>query len=177
LIIGLSAGNIFARNSYTSQDSQAQYTTNALAGQTNVNTQAGTSASKDNIQGNVQIVKLHVQGSNYVLEPSSVKVGIPVRLEADISRMPGCSKDVVISAFGVRKYFSQNDNIVEFTPDKTGKIYIACSMNMYTGYFEVLKSDGTSDPNAQTQVQVQAAAPRSSGGSCGAGGGGCGCMG
>jgi uncharacterized protein len=131
-------------------------------------------AGTNNNPTNVQVVKLHVQGGSYVLEPSKLKKGIPVRLEADMSRMPGCSKDVVISAFGVRKYFTQGDNVVEFTPDKTGTINIACSMNMYRGTFEVVNPDGTSDPNAVVQSQN---VPVASGGSCGASGGGCGCGG
>ena len=66
----------------------------------------------------VQIVKMKVEGRNYVLEPSSFKEGIPVRIEADMSKFVGCSQSVVISAFNVRKTLSSSDNIIEFTPDK-----------------------------------------------------------
>lgn len=121
-----------------------------------------------NQNGNVQVVKLSVSGGNYVLEPSQFKKGIPVRIEADTSKMPGCSKSVVISAFGVSKTFSSGNNIVEFTPDKAGTFNIACSMNMYRGTFTVLESDGTKSNYAEQQIN--------SGGSCGMGGG-CGCGG
>lgn len=119
--------------------------------------------------GNMQIVKIHVEGSQYVLEPSSVKKGIPVRLEADISKMPGCSKGIISSELGIRKTFSSSDNIVEFTPDKAGTFSIACSMNMYTGSLTVLESDGSKSSYVQT--------PTPSGATCGTGGGGCGCGG
>src|SRR3989339_1930213 len=89
------------------------------------------SGSKDN--GNVQIVKLKTEGSGYVLEPSTFKKGVPVRIEADMSKMLGCSRTVVISAFNVRKTVSNSDNIIKFTPDKAGTFNIACSMNMYRG--------------------------------------------
>ena len=118
--------------------------------------------------GNVQIVKLRVQGSNYVLEPSTLKKGIPVKIEADVSQMPGCSKSVIISEFNIRKTISNSDNFIEFTPDKSGTFNIACSMNMFRGTFTVLESDGS---------KVAYVQPIATGSSCGAGGGGCGCGG
>ena len=117
----------------------------------------------------VQVVKLSVVNGQYVFEPSSVKKDIPVRLEADISKMPGCSKSVISSELGIRKTFNSNDNTLEFTPNKAGNFYFACSMNMYKGNLIVLESDGTKSNYIQT--------PQSSGGSCGSGGGGCGCGG
>ena len=78
----------------------------------------------------VQLVKLRVEGGNYIMEPSTLKVGVPVRVEADINKMPGCSKSVVISAFNIRKNLYDGDNFIEFVPDKAGKFNILCSMNM-----------------------------------------------
>lgn len=119
--------------------------------------------------GSIQVVKLSVQGGSYILEPSQVKKGIPVRIEADISKMPGCSKSIVISAFGIRKTLTASDNIISFTPDKAGTFNIACSMNMYRGVFTVLENDGTKSAYVDTSAPT--------GSSCGAGGGGCGCGG
>ena len=88
--------------------------------------------------GNAQVVKLWVEGGNYVLSPAEFKKDVPVRIEADISRTPGCSRSIVISAFNVRKIVSEADNVIEFTPTKTGTFNIACSMNMYRGTFTVV---------------------------------------
>ncbi len=118
--------------------------------------------------GDIQIVKIHVEGAQYVLEPSNVKKGVPVRLEADMSRMPGCSKGIIGAELGIRKTFSSGDNTLTFTPNKAGTFYIACSMNMYKGTLTVLDSDGTKSNYIQQ--------PLASGSSCGAGGG-CGCGG
>jgi plastocyanin domain-containing protein len=87
--------------------------------------------------GEVQNVKLSVSGAKYILTPSVLKKDVPVRMEADLNTLKGCSRDVVISAFGVRKYVNEGDNIITFTPTKTGTINIACSMNMYRGTFTV----------------------------------------
>ena len=88
-------------------------------------------------EGQIQVVKLYTEGDNYVLEPSTLKIGIKVRLEGDISRLPGCSRAVVIPEFNVRKNFKTTDNFVEFTPNKAGTFNIMCTMNMYTGTFKV----------------------------------------
>jgi len=117
--------------------------------------------------GDVQIVKMHVEGSQYVFEPSNVRKGVPVRLEADISKMPGCSKSIISSELNIRKTFNSGDNTLEFVPSKAGTFYIACSMNMYRGTLTVLESDGSKSNYVQT--------PGPSGASCGSGGGGCGC--
>jgi len=83
--------------------------------------------------GDVQVVKMYVSGANYIFEPSSVVKERPVRIEADMTRMPGCAKSVIGSEIGLRKTFSSRDNTFTFTPTKAGTFYIACSMNMYTG--------------------------------------------
>ena len=101
---------------------------------------------------NVQIVKLSVQGGSYVMSPSAVKKGIPVRFEADMTKLPGCSRSIVISAFNVRKTLSEGNNVIEFTPDKAGTFNIACSMNMYRGTFTVLEDDGTKPVYVEQQL-------------------------
>jgi len=85
----------------------------------------------------VQIVKLSVENGQYVMNPSQVKRGIPVRIEADVTKMPGCSKSFVIPSFNVMKVFTSTDNTVEFTPDKAGVFNVMCSMNMYKGTLTV----------------------------------------
>jgi hypothetical protein len=152
----------------------------------NANTPTNTATT-----GDVQNVKLSVSGGSYVLTPSVLKKGVPVRMEADLATVRGCSRDVVISAFGVRKYVKDGDNIITFTPTQTGIINIACSMNMYRGTFTVVD-----DGSASTGANLQAASPAvqsqttpttatldstpntgGNGGGCtmGANGGGCGC--
>lgn len=135
---------------------------------------SGSSITEDTLgsKGEVQVVKLSVENGRYVMNPSEIKKGIPVRIEADMSKMPGCSRSIVIPSFNVRKNFASESNTVEFIPDKAGTFNIACSMNMYRGTFTVLENDGS-----QPVYVEQASA--SSGGICGASGGsgGCGCGG
>ncbi len=153
--------------------------------------------------GEFQDVKLSVSGSNYILTPSTLKKGVPVRMTADLATLKGCSRDVVISAFSIRKYVKDGDNVITFTPTQTGIIKIACSMNMYRGTFTVVDvatdsattntqgvpSSTTIQDNTQTALSGSEntdtapthtcgmAGSGGCGGSCGASAGGCGCGG
>ena len=117
-----------------------------------------------------QEVALTVQGANYYPNPIRVKIGVPVRLVADMNSVTGCSRSIVIPDFGVSKTVSAGDNIIEFTPDKSGTFGFSCSMNMYRGTIVVENADGTVAANTGT-------APKAVAGSCGMGSGGCGCGG
>lgn len=118
----------------------------------------------------VQVVKLSVLGGNYVLSPSSLKKGVPVRLEAD-SSVSGCARSIVISAFNVRKTVSASNNVIEFVPDKAGTFNIACSMNMYRGTFNVLDESGGSAKYVEPKTASVSATCSSNGaGGCGCGG-------
>jgi hypothetical protein len=122
--------------------------------------------------GEYQQATLSIKNYKYVVEPAVLKKGIPVRMTVDLKTVVGCATDVTIPEFGVRKYVKQGDNVITFTPTKTGTIKIACSMNMYFGSFQVVD-----EANLDAPAEVQASVPQSAGGSCGAGGGGCGCGG
>jgi plastocyanin domain-containing protein len=145
----------------------------------------GNASSTGNIifnsKGDVQIVKLSVENGNYVLNPSQVKMGAPVRIEGDLANMPGCSKSFVIPSFNVRKTFTSTDNIVEFTPDKAGVFNVMCSMNMYKGALTVLEGDGSKSNYVESSSSSTPSSSGSTGGSCGmkttGSTGGCGCMG
>lgn len=123
--------------------------------------------------GDYQTVKLSFKNYRYELSPSTLKKDVPVRLEVDLDTVGGCMRDVVISSFGVRKYVRSGDNIIEFTPDKSGTFNIACSMNMGRGTFSV--ADNSGEVSNYKEAPIEA-------GSCGSdgdedGSGGCGCGG
>lgn len=128
----------------------------------------GVAIASGNGNSDVQVVKLYVQNGDYVLEPSEFKQGMRIRLEADMTKMPGCSRSIVIPAFGISKTVTTSDNSIEFVADKAGTFNIACSMNMYRGSFTVLDNNGKKIDNVEKQSGV--------GASCGVGGG-CGCGG
>ncbi len=86
-----------------------------------------------------QEVKLTFDAKGYVVTPSTVTKGVPVRMDVDLGTVKGCMRTVVIDAFNVRKTVKDGDTIIEFTPTKSGPIQIVCGMNMGKGSFTVLE--------------------------------------
>jgi len=123
----------------------------------------GTTFTTTN-SGDTQIVKVSFKNYAYVMEPSTVKKGVPVRMEFDLDTVVGCMRSVVISSFNVRKNLVIGDNTLEFTPNKSGTFWITCSMNMGRGQFTVEDSPGVKPVYVQEEPDV---------GSCGGASGGC----
>jgi hypothetical protein len=168
-VIVLSATNIFAQNG-------GVFVSGAKIGTNTDKTVLPSNTGTASTSADVQIVNMKVSGSQYILTPNVVKKGVTVRLVADMSSMPGCSKAFTIPDFGVQKYFSASDNTVEFTPTKDGTFKVACTMNMYRGTFAVT-DDGIANAQTTASITTQTAAAASGpAGTCGAGGG-CGCGG
>ena len=83
--------------------------------------------------GNGQEVRIEVRGG---YSPSAVKVkrGLPVRLIFDRQETSGCSEEVVLGDFGIRKFLpAQQQTTVEFTPEKAGTYEFTCGMGMLRG--------------------------------------------
>ena len=94
--------------------------------------QAGTAQAKG-----VQVVKLSFDDKGYVVTPSTVTKGVPVKMEVDLDTVKGCMRTVVIDAFNVKQTVKAGATTIEFTPSKSGAIQIVCGMNMGKGQFTV----------------------------------------
>lgn len=85
----------------------------------------------------VQVVKLSFDDKGYVVTPSTVAKGVPVKMEVDLDTVKGCMRTVVIDAFNVKQTVKAGATTIEFTPTKSGPIQIVCGMNMGKGQFTV----------------------------------------
>ena len=85
----------------------------------------------------VQVVKLSFDDKGYVVTPSTVTKGVPVKMEVDLDTVKGCMRTVVIDAFNVKQTVKAGATTIEFTPTKSGPIQIVCGMNMGKGQFAV----------------------------------------
>ena len=94
--------------------------------------QSGGNKAKD-----VQVVKLSFDDKGYVVTPSTVTKGVPVKMEVDLTTVKGCMRTVVIDAFNVKQTVKEGATTIEFTPSKSGPIQIVCGMNMGKGQFTV----------------------------------------
>jgi hypothetical protein len=85
----------------------------------------------------VQEVTIIVAGT---YQPSEVKLkkGVPVRLRFVRKDTGGCSEELVIPDFGVKKTLpGLSETVVEFTPDKAGTFPFTCGMGMLKGQLVV----------------------------------------
>jgi plastocyanin domain-containing protein len=81
----------------------------------------------------VQEVRIRVAGG---YDPAHVRVkrGAPVRLVFDRQENSGCSEEVALPDFGIRRYLpAHEETAVEFTPERVGRYEFTCGMSMLRG--------------------------------------------
>jgi len=89
----------------------------------------------------VQVVKMKVDSlEGYVPENITIEAGKPVRWEVDGTNAGGCATVLISRELGVQTVLKKGINVIEFTPQKPGKIAFSCSMGMYRGTFTVIPS-------------------------------------
>ena len=94
---------------------------------------AGRKATAATVRGDTQEIIVLVSGG---YDPSTIKVhaGQAVRLLFDRRETNPCSEEIVIPAFGVRKFLPANERTaVEFTPATPGTYDFSCGMGMLHG--------------------------------------------
>lgn len=80
-----------------------------------------------------QRIRIEVKGG---YSPARVRVqaGRPVRLEFDRPETSGCTEEVVIPDFGIRRFLKPfSVTPVEFTPERPGEYEFTCGMGMVRG--------------------------------------------
>ncbi|MBP5660326.1 MAG: sulfite exporter TauE/SafE family protein, partial [Lachnospiraceae bacterium] len=62
----------------------------------------------------------------------TVKAGVPVRwvINAPEGSLTGCNYRMIIPAYGIEHTFDYGENVIEFTPDKSGVVGYSCWMGM-----------------------------------------------
>lgn len=90
------------------------------------------------ISGDVQEVTIDLQSGAYA--PIMVQKGISVRfnIRAEKENINSCNGTVVIPEYNLQATLKPGDNILEFTPDKTGVVPYSCWMNMITSSIQVV---------------------------------------
>ena len=85
------------------------------------------------IEDGVQIINSTLSPGKY---PNiNVQKGIPVKwiIDAPKGSINGCNNRMIIRDLGIEYSFKTGDNVIEFTPEKTGKISYSCWMGMIRG--------------------------------------------
>ena len=91
------------------------------------------------VENGVQIVTSEVYNGSY--EPITVKVGVPVKwtIHVGVGQLTGCNYRFEIKALGIEYQLEEGDNVLEFTPTKTGKLSYNCWMGMIRSSVNVIE--------------------------------------
>jgi plastocyanin domain-containing protein len=90
-------------------------------------------ATAETREGGTQEVTITVQGG---YDPAEVRLkkGLPARLVFDRQETSGCSEEVVIPDFGIRKFLPAfQKTAVELKPETAGSFEFTCGMSMLRG--------------------------------------------
>ena len=100
------------------------------------------------VKGDYQEVTMVVSPNGY--EPIVVQRGIPVKwiIKADSQSLNGCNNGILAPQFNITKKLAPGDNIVEFTPDTSGKFGYSCWMGMIRSTITVVDDVTKVDPNS-----------------------------
>ncbi len=85
------------------------------------------------LENGVQVVHLSWGKLNYDPDTIRVKQGIPVKIVGDMERLSGCFRSLIISDLGVTATMTEANNVIEFTPQKSGTFPFTCAMGMGHG--------------------------------------------
>lgn len=132
-------------------------------------------ASDPNVkmENGVQVVNMVENNRGYSPNKFTIKKGVPVRWVIDAQAPYSCASSLTVSSLNVRKTLKAGENVIEFTPTKTGKIPFSCAMGMYTGAFSVVDDLSVDDAeNSSASTTLAQDTSISGAGSCGSGGSG-----
>ena len=92
------------------------------------------------VNDGIQEATIYVANNGYRSDSTSLKVGVPVKLKMVTNNVFSCSRAFTIPSLNISKILpSTGEEIIEFTPNKTGRLAYTCSMGMYTGSFNVVQ--------------------------------------
>ena len=91
------------------------------------------------IKDGKQIVRSDLSGRTY--HPISVQKGIPVQwiIDARKQDITGCNQVLTVPDYNIEKKLFPGENIIEFTPTKSGKIGYTCWMGMISSTIDVVE--------------------------------------
>ena len=95
--------------------------------------------SSYHMENGIQVVESQLASGKY---PSiRVKKDVPVKwiINAPDGSINGCNYKIYINSYGIEHTFQKGENIIEFTPTKSGNIGYSCWMGMIKGNINVVE--------------------------------------
>ncbi|MGI6004915.1 MAG: sulfite exporter TauE/SafE family protein [Christensenellales bacterium] len=100
---------------------------------------SGQSGQQVQLQDGYQSVTTTLQPGRY--EPITVEVGIPVKwtIQAPPGSVNGCNNRIFLYEYEIEKPLQVGENVIEFTPTKTGSFTYSCWMGMISSKIHVVE--------------------------------------
>ncbi|MDR0730759.1 MAG: sulfite exporter TauE/SafE family protein [Treponema sp.] len=107
------------------------------------------------IEQGVQIVNSTLSPGRY--PAITVQQGIPVKwtINAPAGSINGCNNSMIIREYRLEHRFSPGENIIEFTPGRTGTFSYTCWMGMIRGSITVVEAAGETGTAAAAGEQAE----------------------
>jgi len=102
----------------------------------------GNNAIADQSTGDEQIIKMTQKANGYYPTNLVVEKGRPVKWIITSETSFSCAAYLVVPEYRISATLKKGENIIRFTPTRTGTIPFSCSMGMYRGQFTVVEKDG-----------------------------------
>lgn len=90
------------------------------------------------LQNGKQYLTMEQGGIGYNPNEFTIKKGIPFVWNINSTNSYTCASSLVVPSLGIRKNLVSGNNVITFTPTKTGRIAFSCSMGMFRGSITVI---------------------------------------
>ncbi|MBU2565995.1 sulfite exporter TauE/SafE family protein [Patescibacteria group bacterium] len=84
-----------------------------------------------------QTIVMTVDYNGFTPNVFTLKKGVPVKWVIKGVQVSGCTSEIIVPEYNIRKKIIQGDNVLNFTPTKEGVISFSCWMGMVRGQFNV----------------------------------------
>ena len=90
------------------------------------------------VEAGIQVIEFDLSYNSY--QDIKVKKDVPVRIIINVSEkyLTGCNNEIIIPDFNVAKKLEVGQNVIEFTPTKTGTFTYTCWMQMLKNNIKVV---------------------------------------
>lgn len=113
--------------------------------------EATAAAGEIEIVDGVQVINSTLNSGRY---PNiTVQAGIPVKwvIDAPSGSINGCNYKMLLKEYGIEHEFTEGENIIEFTPVKSGTVQYTCWMGMIRGNIFVTDENETEAASSSDQ--------------------------
>lgn len=124
---------------------------------------SGAAENSVKVEDGVQVVNSTLSSGRY---PSiTVQAGLPVKwlIDAPQGSINGCNNRFFIPEYNIEYQFKTGENVIEFTPSKTGSFPFSCWMGMIRGTIKVVESGSevpASSDSAGQEGFIESDAPK-----------------